>query len=140
MGEIDFAMTTLGGFRMGPFRLMDFIGHDVNYAVTEIVWRENYFEPRYKPSITQKKLVEVKALETEAKQLATDAQKAPPAKKAQMVKTLAVVNARMKAATDALKAAQQQLNRARVAAQPRDIADIMVAEPFTIRVKPVEKK
>ncbi|MBL0260764.1 MAG: 3-hydroxybutyryl-CoA dehydrogenase [Saprospiraceae bacterium] len=58
IGEIDFAMTTLGGFRMGPFRLMDFIGHDVNYAVTEIVWRENYFEPRYKPSITQKKLVE----------------------------------------------------------------------------------
>lgn len=43
---------------MGPFRLMDFIGHDVNYAVTEIVWRENYFEPRFKPSITQKKLVE----------------------------------------------------------------------------------
>ncbi|HMS30506.1 MAG TPA: 3-hydroxyacyl-CoA dehydrogenase NAD-binding domain-containing protein [Saprospiraceae bacterium] len=58
MGEIDFAMTALGGFRMGPFRLMDFIGHDVNYAVTEIVWRENYFEPRFKPSITQKKLVE----------------------------------------------------------------------------------
>ena len=55
--EIDQAMTE-GGFRMGPFALMDFIGHDVNYAVTESVWRNTYFEPRYKPSVTQKRLVE----------------------------------------------------------------------------------
>jgi 3-hydroxybutyryl-CoA dehydrogenase len=55
--EIDNAMTE-GGFRMGPFTLMDLIGHDVNYAVTESVWRNTYFEPRYKPSVTQKRLVE----------------------------------------------------------------------------------
>lgn len=55
--EIDRAMTE-GGFRMGPFALMDLIGHDVNYAVTESVWRNTYFEPRYKPSVTQKRLVE----------------------------------------------------------------------------------
>jgi 3-hydroxybutyryl-CoA dehydrogenase len=55
--EIDQAMTE-GGFRMGPFALMDLIGHDVNYAVTESVWRNTYFEPRYKPSVTQKRLVE----------------------------------------------------------------------------------
>ena len=55
--EIDQAMTE-GGFRMGPFALMDFIGHDVNYAVTESVWRNTYFESRYKPSVTQKRLVE----------------------------------------------------------------------------------
>jgi 3-hydroxybutyryl-CoA dehydrogenase len=54
---IDKAMTD-GGFRMGPFALMDFIGHDVNYAVTESVWRNTYFDPRYKPSVTQKRLVE----------------------------------------------------------------------------------
>jgi 3-hydroxybutyryl-CoA dehydrogenase len=55
---IDWAMTELGGFRMGPFTLMDFIGHDVNYAVTESVFREFYFDPRYKPNFSQKRLVE----------------------------------------------------------------------------------
>lgn len=46
------------GFRMGPFELTDFIGHDVNYAVTESVFAAFYFDPRYKPSLTQKRLVE----------------------------------------------------------------------------------
>jgi len=55
---IDFAMKSLGNFRMGPFELMDFIGHDVNYAVTETVFKSFYFDPRYKPSFTQKRLVE----------------------------------------------------------------------------------
>jgi 3-hydroxybutyryl-CoA dehydrogenase len=45
-------------FRMGPFTLMDYIGNDVNYAVTESVWRACYYEPRYKPSFTQKRLTE----------------------------------------------------------------------------------
>lgn len=55
---IDVAMKTLGGFRMGPFELMDFIGNDVNYAVTESVFTAFYFDPRYKPSLTQKRLTE----------------------------------------------------------------------------------
>jgi 3-hydroxybutyryl-CoA dehydrogenase len=55
---IDWAMTELGGFRMGPFTLMDYIGNDINYAVTESVWTACYYEPRYKPSFTQKRLVE----------------------------------------------------------------------------------
>jgi 3-hydroxybutyryl-CoA dehydrogenase len=55
--EIDTIMMD-GGFRMGPFALMDLIGHDVNYAVTESVWRNTYYDPRYKPSVTQKRLVE----------------------------------------------------------------------------------
>ncbi len=55
---IDWAMTEFGGFRMGPFTLMDFIGHDVNYAVTETVFQAFFYDPRYKPSFTQKKLVE----------------------------------------------------------------------------------
>ncbi len=55
---IDFAMKTLGGFRMGPFELMDFIGHDVNYRVTESVWTQLFYDPRFKPSITQKRLFE----------------------------------------------------------------------------------
>lgn len=56
--EIDTAMKTLGGFRMGPFELMDFIGNDVNYIVTETVYNAFYQDPRYKPSFTQKRLSE----------------------------------------------------------------------------------
>ena len=46
------------GFKMGPFQLTDLIGHDVNYAVTESVFKSFYFDPRFMPSITQLKLVE----------------------------------------------------------------------------------
>lgn len=58
METIDFAMKEIGGFKMGPFELMDFIGHDVNYVVTESVFTAFYFDPKYKPSLTQKRLVE----------------------------------------------------------------------------------
>lgn len=55
---IDWALTALGGFRMGPFALMDFIGHDVNYRVTEAVFAGFFYDPRYQPSFTQRRLVE----------------------------------------------------------------------------------
>lgn len=55
---IDHALTTRGGFRMGPFTLMDYIGHDVNYTVTETVFTAFYYDPRYKPAFTQKRLME----------------------------------------------------------------------------------
>ncbi len=55
---IDWAMTEIGGFRMGPFTLMDYIGNDVNYKVTETVFQAFYYDPRYKPSFTQKRLAE----------------------------------------------------------------------------------
>ncbi len=55
---IDESLKSLGGFRMGPFELMDFIGNDVNYAVTESVFQAFYNDPRYRPSFTQKRLVE----------------------------------------------------------------------------------
>jgi 3-hydroxybutyryl-CoA dehydrogenase len=55
---IDWAMTSLGKFRMGPFQLMDFIGNDVKYTVTETVFQSFYNDPRYKPSFTQKRLAE----------------------------------------------------------------------------------
>jgi 3-hydroxybutyryl-CoA dehydrogenase len=55
---IDWAMRELGGFRMGPFELMDFIGNDVNYAVTTSVFESFFHDPRYRPSITQRRLVE----------------------------------------------------------------------------------
>ena len=56
---IDWAMKELGGFRMGPFELMDYIGNDVNYAVTESVFHSFFNDPRYKPSFTQKRLSEI---------------------------------------------------------------------------------
>ena len=55
---IDWSLKTIGGFRMGPFELMDFIGNDVNYTVTESVFTAFYFDPKFKPSLTQKRLVE----------------------------------------------------------------------------------
>ena len=58
MATIDWSLKEIGGFKMGPFELMDFIGHDVNYVVTETVFTAFYFDPRYKPSLTQKRLVE----------------------------------------------------------------------------------
>ena len=58
MATIDWALTELGGFRMGPFALMDLIGHDVNYVVTETVWKQFYYDPRFRPSLSQKRLLE----------------------------------------------------------------------------------
>jgi 3-hydroxybutyryl-CoA dehydrogenase len=55
---IDWAMRECGGFKMGPFELMDFIGHDINYKVTTTVFEESYYDPRYKPSYLQRQLVD----------------------------------------------------------------------------------
>lgn len=55
---IDYALKEIGGFKMGPFELMDLIGNDVNYTVTETVWTQMFYDPKYKPSITQKRLKE----------------------------------------------------------------------------------
>ncbi|MCW3075397.1 MAG: paaH [Bacteroidetes bacterium] len=58
MATIDWAMKEIGGFKMGPFELMDLIGHDVNYVVTETVWKQFYFDPKFKPALAQKRLLE----------------------------------------------------------------------------------
>jgi 3-hydroxybutyryl-CoA dehydrogenase len=58
VATIDWAMRELGGFRMGPFELMDFIGNDVNYAVTTSVFEAFFYDPRYRPALTQRRLVE----------------------------------------------------------------------------------
>jgi 3-hydroxybutyryl-CoA dehydrogenase len=55
---IDWAMRTLGGFRMGPFELMDLIGNDVNFAVTTSVFEAMFHDPRYRPSLLQQRRVE----------------------------------------------------------------------------------
>jgi len=55
---IDWAIRNIGGFRMGPFELMDYIGNDINYTVTETVFAAFYYDQRYKPSFTQKRMKE----------------------------------------------------------------------------------
>jgi 3-hydroxybutyryl-CoA dehydrogenase len=55
---IDAVLTGAGGFRMGPFALMDLIGHDVNEAVTRSVWTAFGHDPRFAPSLAQRALVE----------------------------------------------------------------------------------
>jgi 3-hydroxybutyryl-CoA dehydrogenase len=58
VATIDWALRELAGFRMGPFELMDFIGLDVNFAVTRSVYEQTFHDPRYRPSLTQQRLVE----------------------------------------------------------------------------------
>jgi 3-hydroxybutyryl-CoA dehydrogenase len=58
VATIDWALTTIGGFRMGPFTLMDMIGNDVNFAVSCSVYEGTFHDPRYRPSVTQQRLVE----------------------------------------------------------------------------------
>lgn len=54
---LDTVMRDAGGFRMGPFELMDLIGNDVNYAVTRSVFDAFYGDPRFAPSLAQLELV-----------------------------------------------------------------------------------
>jgi 3-hydroxybutyryl-CoA dehydrogenase len=55
---IDWAMRDAGGFKMGPFELMDLIGNDINYAVSVSVFEAFGYDPRYRPFLTQQRLVE----------------------------------------------------------------------------------
>ena len=55
---LDAVMREAGGFRMGPFELMDLIGHDVNLAVTRSVWNAFFNDQRFLPSLIQQELVD----------------------------------------------------------------------------------
>lgn len=58
--QVDEAMKTLGDFKMGPFELMDLIGVDVNFAVTTTVYKDYFYDPKYKPSLLQQRMSEAK--------------------------------------------------------------------------------
>lgn len=58
--QVDDAMKTLGNFKMGPFELMDLIGVDVNFAVTTTVYKDYFYDPKYKPSLLQQRMSEAK--------------------------------------------------------------------------------
>jgi 3-hydroxybutyryl-CoA dehydrogenase len=67
MKEVDHILREVGGFKMGPFELMDLIGIDVNYSVTCSVWEAYQREPRFAPHALQKQMVEEKRLGRKAK-------------------------------------------------------------------------
>jgi len=54
---LDAVMREAGGFRMGPFELMDLIGHDVNFSVTQSVFAAYFNDPRFTPSVLQQEMV-----------------------------------------------------------------------------------
>jgi 3-hydroxybutyryl-CoA dehydrogenase len=54
---VDAILRDCGGFRMGPFELMDLIGLDVNFAVTQSVFQAYFCDPRFRPSTIQQELV-----------------------------------------------------------------------------------
>ena len=60
--QVDDAMISLGNFKMGPFELMDLIGIDVNFAVTTTVYKDYFYDPKYKPSLLQQRMAEAKLL------------------------------------------------------------------------------
>ncbi len=55
--QVDRCMKSIG-FKMGPFELMDLIGIDVNFAVTESVYAQYFYEARFRPHLIQRKMVE----------------------------------------------------------------------------------
>ncbi|MDN5871609.1 MAG: 3-hydroxyacyl-CoA dehydrogenase PaaC [Nitrococcus sp.] len=58
VATIDAALKEAGGFRMGPFELMDLIGQDINFAVSRSVFDAYFHDPRYRPSRLQQELIE----------------------------------------------------------------------------------
>jgi len=56
MATIDWAMREIGGFKMGPFELMDFIGNDVNFTATKSVYEAMFHDSRFRPTITQQRM------------------------------------------------------------------------------------
>jgi 3-hydroxybutyryl-CoA dehydrogenase len=58
LASIDAVMREAGGFRMGPFELMDLIGHDTNLAVTKSMFQAYFCDPRFTPSVIQQELVD----------------------------------------------------------------------------------
>ncbi|MBI1803530.1 MAG: 3-hydroxybutyryl-CoA dehydrogenase [Ignavibacteriae bacterium] len=66
--DIDRIVRLEGGFKMGPFELMDLIGIDVNFAVTKSIYEQTFGEPRYRPHVIQQAMVNAGYLGRKAKQ------------------------------------------------------------------------
>jgi 3-hydroxybutyryl-CoA dehydrogenase len=87
---LDAVMREAGGFRMGPFELMDLIGHDVNFSVTQSVYNAYFGDPRFTPSVLQQEMVNAGYLGRKSGrgfyQYGDDAPKAAPHTEAPQVK------------------------------------------------------
>ena len=55
--QIDRIVRIGGGFRMGPFELMDLVGVDVNFEVAKSFWEQSSHEPRWQPHPIQERMV-----------------------------------------------------------------------------------
>ncbi len=60
--QIDRLLREAGGFKMGPFELMDLIGIDINFTATQSMYEQTFLEPRYRPHILQARMVQDNAL------------------------------------------------------------------------------
>jgi 3-hydroxybutyryl-CoA dehydrogenase len=60
--QIDLIVRLGGGFKIGPFQLMDLIGIDVNLAATQSMYEQTFGEPRYRPHLIQAQMVQQNAL------------------------------------------------------------------------------
>lgn len=91
---LDAVMREAGGFRMGPFELMDLIGHDVNFSVTQSVFNAYFSDPRFMPSVLQQEMVNAGFLGRKSGrgfyQYGDDAAKAAPATEAPQPKPASV--------------------------------------------------
>ena len=132
VAEVTLDLKALGVTAPGDYRLA-FLGGGV------VKYRHRPDLAARAEAVAQSAAAAVKELEGELKKASAEAQAAPAPKAAQAV-TLTAVTAKMKAATDAQAAAKQLMEKAKAAAQPQDIADIVVTEPVTLRVLPGETK
>jgi hypothetical protein len=85
-------------------------------------------------------MLDLQAIEAEAKKAAEVAKSVTPAGKAEADKAVAMIAEKQKAATSKVAAAAALVAKTTEAAKPKDIVDIIVSEPIAIRVKPAETK
>jgi 3-hydroxybutyryl-CoA dehydrogenase len=103
---IDAVMREAAGFRMGPFELMDLIGLDVNFAVTQSVFNSCFGDVRYRPSLIQQEMVRARLLGRKTKrgfyEYSEQAVAAQPQSEAQAPKPASVTLPHGNALADAL--------------------------------------
>lgn len=120
---LDAVMREAGGFRMGPFELMDLIGHDVNFAVTKSVFDAYYGDPRFTPSVIQQELVNAGRLGRKSGHGFYDYAPATPTVEAVSVPPTAMANAvAVWTGTRLGRAIAERLSRAGVSAVVHDAA------------------